>query len=93
MDQKPAETILCASIRAMALFSQLVRDLEGTLPDDELQVQRRIIGRIMGSISLELIDPAAAQCPSIDTETSEGWRAAGGLFEQHWLRPIETERP
>lgn len=90
MDQKPAEAILCTSIRAVALFNQLVRDLQGALPQAEFEEQRRRIGKIMGSISVELIDPAASQCPAIDIESHDGWVAAGRLFEPGWLRPVDT---
>lgn len=90
MDQTSAETILCASIRAVALLNQLARDLQGALPQAELEEQRRRIGKIMGSISVEFIDPAASQCPTIDIETRGGWEAAGRLFEPGWLRPVEV---
>ena len=85
MDQTSAEIIVRTSIRAVALFNQLVRELQATLPKDEFELQRRAIGRLMGSICVDLLDPTASQCPSIDIETNHGWQTAGRLFEPNWL--------
>jgi hypothetical protein len=43
----------------------------------------------MGSICLELLNPAAARCPSIDVDSEDGWAVAGALFEPNWLKRIE----
>jgi hypothetical protein len=59
MDKTSAENIVCTSIRAVALFNQLVRELQATLPKDEFELQRREIGRIMGNICVDLLDPTA----------------------------------
>ncbi|RWA59463.1 MAG: hypothetical protein EOS58_25415 [Mesorhizobium sp.] len=91
MDQTSAENIVCTSIRAVALLNQLVRELQATLPEDEFELQRRTIGKLMGSICVDLLDPAASQCPSIDIETSRGWQTAGRLFEPNWLTREEID--
>jgi len=90
MDQASAENIVCTSIRAVALFNQLARDLQASLPEHEFERHRREIGRIMGNICVDLLHPAVAQCPSIDIETNDGWRTAGRLFEPHWLKETDA---
>ena len=91
MDRTSAENIVCTSIRAVALFNQLVRELQGTLPTDEFELQRRAIGKIMGNICVDLLDPIASQCPSVDIETNHGWQTAGRLFEPNWLTRGDTD--
>ena len=89
MDQKSADGIVRTSIRAMALFNQLARELQDSLPDDEFKLQRREIGKIMGSISLDLLNPVTPHCSYADVDSDVGWEAAGMLFEPNWLKRIE----
>jgi hypothetical protein len=45
----------------------------------------------MGSICVDLLDPAVSQCPSIDIETNHGWQTVGRLFEPNWLTREEID--
>ena len=85
MDEASAKNVICTSIRAMALFDQLVSDLQSSLPEEEFGPARQAIGNVMGEIG-ELINESVRLHPALKPYDGDTWRAAGRLSEPNWLR-------
>jgi hypothetical protein len=70
MDEAAAGEIIKVSIRAMALFDQLVGTLQTSLPSEEYEAHKRRIAGVMGEISFELLQPITKEHPVLDPATS-----------------------
>ena len=87
MKEDDAKRIVRTSIRALALFDQLLHKSQDALPPVEYERLKKAVGSIMGDISIDMLCPIFSAHPSLEpTEgDSEGWRKAGGLYESYWL--------
>jgi hypothetical protein len=88
MDEDSAQKVVRTSIRVMALLNELVGDLQKALPKPVFDEQRRIIGQIMGMVSLDLINPTVALHPAFEIGSAEAWKRAGELEAPHWLHTL-----
>jgi hypothetical protein len=94
MDEMTAREIIKVSIRAMALFDQLVGTLQTSLSAEEYEIQKRRIAGVMGEISFELLQPITKEYASLDpVKSREAWTAAGRLFEPIWWSAPQGEHP
>jgi hypothetical protein len=88
MDKDTAQKVVRTSIRVMALLNELVGDLQTALPKPAFEEQRRIIGQIMGMVSLDLISPTVALHSCFEIGSAEAWKRAGEFEASHWLQTL-----
>ena len=88
MDKESAQNVIRTSIRVMALLDELAGDLQKALTEPAFSEQKRIIGGIMGRVSVDLINPAVALHPSLECRSADAWQRAGELAAPHWLHTM-----
>lgn len=71
MDEATARAVRDLGIQIMAMLDTHLGAMKEQLSDEELVLWRRRIGRAMGAVSCELIDPAIALHPQLDPSREE----------------------
>ena len=85
VDDETAQEIVKVSIRAMALFDELIAKLQVRLPPEEYKIQKHAIAVVMGEISQELLSPIFKNYPAVEPIDRETWISAGQLHQPNWL--------
>jgi hypothetical protein len=80
--QEQNAAIIRTMIQVMAQCDALLINLEGKCPESDFREHRQRVGRVMGAVSIDVLEPIFEEHPDLRPRDAEAWRIAGGLPEQ-----------
>jgi hypothetical protein len=75
MNADTAERLAEQALRMSEELNELVRDIQGNEPADEVVRLRAAIGRVMWAVYYEILQPTLEEHPWIESETSTAVRS------------------